>query len=233
MKFSEALIKAEHAVGTTEYPHPPFPTNHTDYAPAVDAVWPLGFSRQNGQWCGTWIEWLLGQSMLAGSVYTVPTGLGIYKQHGLFTPTPQPGYLCFMTFRPDRVASHIGWVKNAVANDLVDNIEGNTSAGISGVQDNGGGVYPRTRTGNIILGYGVVEYQPEGESEVPYKLLKSAFYANVFAFYASGAVRGLYGLKEFNEMIALGVPLDETASKVDIERTALLAGPGSGALVPV
>lgn len=230
MRYSEALAKAEHSVGTTEYPHPPFPTNHTDFAPAVDAVWPLGFSRQNGQWCGTWIEWLLGQDILAGSVYTVPTGLSIYKQKGMFTVNPAPGYLCFQTYRADRLASHIGWVKAVVNATTVDNIEGNTSAGVSGVQDNGGGVYHRTRTGSPILGYGIVLYQPEG-TEVPYKLLKSAAYANVFAFYASGLVRGLYGLKEFNEMIAIGVPLDDTASKVDIERTSLLAGPGSGPLV--
>lgn len=232
MKLSEALLKAEHAIGTLEYPHPPYPANHTDFATAVDLAWPLGFTRQNQQWCGTFVEWVLGKDMLPGPTYTVTTGIGYFKQAGRWATVPEPGYVCYMTFRPDRVASHVGLVKHVVNSTLVDNIEGNTQAGVSGVQDNGGGVFQRTRQTPIILGYGVVQYDPEGAPEMPYKLLKSTFYANVFAFFPSGIVRGCYGLKEFNEFRALSVPFDESASKEDIERAALLAGPGSGVLVP-
>lgn len=232
MRLSEVRDRAEQMVGVHEDPSPPYPQNHVSISAECDKVWWLGFSRQNQQWCGTFVDLLLGKAMMASSVFSVPYGVQHFKAAGRFTQHPEPGFVCFMSFTADRYPGHVGWVNHVVSQHVVDNIEGNTQPGVRGQQANGGGVFPRTRFASAILGYGVITYAPEQEIPVLEKLLKCAEYQNVFAVYSSGIVRGLYGPKELTELLGKGYVLDDDASKSDIERLALLAGPGSGVLVP-
>lgn len=232
MKFSETLLKAEAAIGTTEYPPG---TNRTPFAPLVDQSWPIGFSRQGSQWCGTWVEWLLGRDMLHGiGVFSVPFGVQKFRQAGLWSSAPQPGYVCFMSFSPDRFPGHVGWVKDVVSSNIVVTIEGNTQINVQGLQSNGGGVYMRTRMGSSILGYGRVDYDPEhpeGEP-VPYLLVKSKAYRNVYALFPGGMIRPLSGLREFAKLVAAGVELDDNADLEEITKLHKLSG-DTGQLDPI
>lgn len=236
LKFSEAKRKAELAVGTTEYPPG---TNRTIFALEVDAVWPIGFSRNGAPWCGTFCEWLLGHSVEAGgmggllrwNVFSVIPSMNNFKSHGLWSKYPEPGFLCFQSFGGNTQPTHVGWVKDVISSPgsapgLVDNIEGNTSINVIGHQDNGGGVYQRTRTGSSIVGYGVIKYKPEGDPSVfPYLVQKSPNYRNVYAHYSDGVVRGLTGI---NELAVLrgqpGVTYREDASEEEIQRAHAYAG---------
>lgn len=229
MKLSTMRAHAEALLGTIEDPSPPYPPNHCIISELCDHTWWLGFSRQNAQWCGTFVDYVLGQELLPGPCYTVTTGLGHFKQDGRFSPTPKPGYVAFMSFRADRLASHVGIVMDVISDTLVDNIEGNTSPGYAGVQDNGGGVFRRTRTGGILLGYGVVEYEPEGELEVLDHLIKADAYKNIFGVWSTGVIRAMYGDEEYVKYVNSGVPLKVVRSD-EIKKALELAGPASGPL---
>lgn len=236
LKFSEAKYKAELAVGTTEYPHG---SNRTTFALEVDAVWPIGFSRNGAPWCGTFCEWLLGHSIEAGgqgglldwNVFSVIPSMNNFKSHGLWSTSPEPGYLCFQSFGHNTNPTHVGWVKDVVSNPgvspgLVDNIEGNTSISVRGIQDNGGGVYQRTRSGSSIVGYGVINYKAEEEVTVfPYLIQKSPNYRNVYAHFSDGTVRGLTGMNELTLLRGQpGVQYREDASEEEIQRAHAYAG---------
>lgn len=237
LTYSEARFKAEHAIGVTEYPPG---SNRTIFAQEVDAVWPIGFSRNGAPWCGTFVEWLLGHSAEAGgqggllhwNVFSVIPGMNNFKSHGLWTPYPRPGALCFMSFGPNRhLATHIGWVKDVVSDGwapgLVDNVEGNTSINVNGVQDNGGGVYQRTRTGSSIVGYGIIDYVPEGDlamTQLPYLMIKSPLYRNVYALFSDGTVRGLTGVTELMKLQAENVAYNDQVSLEEIQRAHAYAG---------
>jgi hypothetical protein len=54
---------------------------------------------------------------------------------------------------------HVGFVERVRADGTLVTIEGNTSSGTSGSQDNGGGVYRRTRPPAYVVGYGRPAYQ--------------------------------------------------------------------------
>lgn len=102
------------------------------------------------------------------SAYT-PTVANYYKEQKRgFTDDSkaQRGDLAFFDF-PDSLnrIQHIGFVlKNE--NGWLTTIEGNTSAGDAGSQDNGGGVYVRTRPYSYVVYYGRPAYGKE-EPELP------------------------------------------------------------------
>lgn len=231
MRYSDVLLKLEHVVGETEYPPG---SNHNRFADEVDKVWSLGFSRQNQQWCGTLMDWALTKALLPSSMFSVIYGMNHFKSAGRWSTTPRPGYLVFFSWTPNRVAGHVGWVKDVVSANTIDTIEGNTTPGVRGEQANGGGVYQRARTGPAILGYGIVDYEPEeGDSTLPYLMVKCPLYQNIWCLFPSGIVRTLYGPQEYQRFLALGVALEETATHENAERLNMLAGPTSGPLVPV
>ena len=71
---------------------------------------------------------------------------------------PQVGDVVFFNFGAPYI-HHVGIVEKVLADGTIQTLEGNTSAGSSGSQANGGGVYRRLRKTGI-AGYGIPDYAP-------------------------------------------------------------------------
>lgn len=133
-------------VGYTETPSG---SNRTKYAAEA--------GHANGApWCATFIVAVarrLGIVLPSESAYT-PAMANAFRAAGRFHATPQRGDIAFFDF-PDSKnrIQHVGIVVTADAG-TVTCIEGNTSSGSGGSQDNGGGVYRRTRPRRHVVGYG-------------------------------------------------------------------------------
>lgn len=83
-----------------------------------------------------------------------------FKAKGRIYSTPKVGDLVFFKFDKSLscIAQHIGLVVEVLSNSKIKSIEGNTSSGNSGSQDNGGMVALRTRSASQIVGYGRPAY---------------------------------------------------------------------------
>lgn len=147
----EVLARARKEVGTTESPAG---SNRTKYG--------RSYGMDGYAWCAMFIWWLLTTMKveIIKSAYT-PTMADWFKQKGAgFTDDSKarPGDIIFFDF-PDstRRIQHVGIVVSNEGGQLV-TIEGNTSSGTSGSQDNGGGVYQRTRGYGEAVYYGRPDY---------------------------------------------------------------------------
>lgn len=120
------------------------------------------FSKQLGRpceyWCADYIAASaenVGLALPSASAYT-PTMADAFRRAGRWSHTPEPGAIGFVDFPGD---NHTGiqhvWVVEAVAAGLLRTVEGNTSSGEVGSQDNGGGVFRRTRPPAWVVGYGL------------------------------------------------------------------------------
>lgn len=113
-------------------------------------------------WCGMAVSyWFymaglpLPASTSKGFAYT-PSGAQWFKDTNRWSTTPQVGYVVFFSWDGRRI-DHVGLVTAVNSDGSIQTIEGNTSGGTSGSQNNGGGVYRRTRKSNIV-GYGIPAY---------------------------------------------------------------------------
>lgn len=137
------------------------------------------FSAQLGRppepWCADFLAACarnVGLRLPSESAWT-PTMADAFKRAGLFTQTPQPGDIGFVDFPNDNKTrvQHVTVVQRVVGNTIA-TIEGNTSSGISGSQDNGGMVAERMRPRSIFVGFGrppwdkTIEPDDEGEIEM-------------------------------------------------------------------
>jgi hypothetical protein len=120
----------------------------------------------NGEpWCATFVVACareVGIKLPSESAYT-PTMADGFKHAGQWTPSdPRPGDLAFIDFPGDHKVriQHVAVVV-AVEGNQIRTIEGNTSSGQGGSQDNGGGVFQRTRPRNIVVGYGHPAFEAE------------------------------------------------------------------------
>lgn len=143
------------AVGELGYTESPAGSNRTKYAKEA--------GHANGQpWCATFVVAMarrVGVKLPSESAYT-PTMAAGFKS---LTKLPQPGDIAFFDF-PDskRRIQHVGIVESVnFAKATVTCIEGNTSPGTAGSQDNGGGVYRRTRPFAHVVGFGRPAYPKE------------------------------------------------------------------------
>lgn len=151
---SRFIAAARGEIGYTESPRN---SNRTKYAALA--------AHANGQpWCATFLVALarqLGQPLPNESAYT-PTLANGFKFDRRWSPEPKLGAFAFFNFPgdgKDRI-QHVGVVVSW-SGRLVTCIEGNTSPGSGGSQDNGGGVYMRTRPRSHVVGYGHVAYAPD------------------------------------------------------------------------
>ena len=135
----DVLDVARAELGTTESPAG---SNRTKYG-----KW-MGLDGQ--PWCMSFVQWCFAQ---AGQALPCKTGscsalLRWYQanQPDRVTQTPQPGDIVIYSF------GHTGIVES-VAGNIATVIEGNTSPGAAGSQDNGGGVYRRTRGRSTVTAY--------------------------------------------------------------------------------
>ena len=135
----DVLDVARKELGNTESPAG---SNRTKYG-----KW-MGLDGQ--PWCMSFVQWCCAQ---AGHLLPYRTGscsdlLGWYRRNHpeqVFT-TPKPGDIIIYNF------GHTGFVES-VGSGTITAIEGNTSAGEAGSQDNGGGVFRRTRSKKLVTAY--------------------------------------------------------------------------------
>lgn len=132
------------------------------------------FAKQAGHanaapWCATFLVAIARRveiSLPSESAYT-PTMANGFKAAKAWHTQPRPGDVAFFDF-PDskRRIQHVGVVETSTST-TVTCIEANTSAGRSGSQDNGGGVYRRTRPRSHVVGFGRPAYTPSRRPEPP------------------------------------------------------------------
>ncbi|MDE7242787.1 MAG: CHAP domain-containing protein [Oscillospiraceae bacterium] len=101
-------------------------------------------------WCMAFVQWCFDQ---AGRTLPCKTAscsalLNWYRQNQpeCVVKTPQPGDIVIYNF------GHTGIAESAAASTITA-IEGNTSAGNSGSQSNGGGVFRRVRSKTLVTAY--------------------------------------------------------------------------------
>lgn len=125
-----------------------------------------GGNYQAQPWCAIYVSEMFVQAfglenakkMLGGNLYHYcPNGVNQFKAIGRWSRTPEPGAIIFFT--NGTRAYHTGIVVEVTAN-RVKTVEGNTS-GISGVVENGGGVFRKSysKTDQKILGYGIPDWK--------------------------------------------------------------------------
>lgn len=115
-------------------------------------------------WCATFLVAMarkVGLQLPSESPYT-PRMASAFKAVGQWSIMPQVGDFAFHDF-PDSTTriQHVDLVVG-LAGDRIVTIGGNTSPDDAGSQDNGGGVYKRTRTKRFVVGYGRPDYREEG-----------------------------------------------------------------------
>jgi hypothetical protein len=109
-------------------------------------------------WCADFVAYCakeVGLALPSTSAYT-PTMADGFRLAHQWTHDPQPGYIGFVDFPGDNTygIQHVLIVERVLGTEI-QTIEGNTTPGDAGVQDNGGGVYRRVRPMLWIVGYGI------------------------------------------------------------------------------
>lgn len=129
-------------------------------------------SYQGGAWCAAFVQWCLKRNGMwfdAPLPYYVPSLVATAKMAGTWREvghyTPKPGDLVVMG-DPGRF-QHIGFVEKPLVKKN-QHIEGNTSSGITGSQNNGEGVYRRIRTEGWVRGFIVMKYDRPTRQLVTY-----------------------------------------------------------------
>lgn len=117
----------------------------------------------NGQpWCAMFISWVLAKAGFKNPLYRAsytPAWVDMFKAAGRWYTKPRRGDIVFFDF-PDSVhrVQHVGLVTRVNPDGSIRTVEGNTSSGPSGSQDNGGGVFRRVRSTADVVGYGRPAY---------------------------------------------------------------------------
>lgn len=187
----EAVLRvARSQVGTTEHPAG---SNETPYGAAY---------RMNGvAWCGIFQWWIFKHA--AGGVDLHDAGIRdpqytpSFFQEAARAGWPvvhgdaiRPGDVLFFDFKAPFNTSgiqHVAIAAGRPAGGYVRTIEGNTSSGSEGSQDNGGGVFERSRSLSVIVAAVRPPYSPAKAAKTPRKKTRIAV-AAVAVTGAAGAV---------------------------------------------
>lgn len=114
-------------------------------------------------WCMAFVMWVFSKAGASNLIYGgrksayCPTVMSWFKANGRLYKDPQPGDVVFYNFSGGHTAVHTGIVER-VGIGTITAIEGNTSAGSSGSQTNGGMVARRIRNRSCCLGFGRPAY---------------------------------------------------------------------------
>lgn len=118
----------------------------------------------NQPWCAIFIWDLFQDTGSAASIHPktafTPTLAGWFRERGQWSATPAVGALVFYDWPGDRLdrIQHVGIVESFTATTIT-TIEGNTSNSTFGSQDDGDGVWRRTRPrDDSVVGYGLPIY---------------------------------------------------------------------------
>jgi len=151
---TKLLAIAAKEIGTVEKPKG---SNKVKY-------WSVKPDWNGSPWCAAFIRWCLVQANVQNyppipNPYYVPYVEAWGRNNNRFVSSgPNPGDLVIFG---DQIASHIGFVERRLDGGWVQTIEGNTSAGTTGSQNNGDGVYRRKRSPSWIRGYVRVEFSAD------------------------------------------------------------------------
>ena len=146
------LQLAAEEIGTRESPRG---SNRVKY-------WSVKPEWDGSAWCAAFIRWCLLQAGVKNyPPITNPYYVPFVEQWGrnnakFIARSPSPGDL--VIFGKSDLAVHIGFVEKTLDNGWVQTIEGNTSSGTTGSQNNGDGVFRRKRAPSWIRGYVRVDY---------------------------------------------------------------------------
>lgn len=201
----EFIAAAAKWVGTTE--NPPG-SNRQPFAP-------LAGHAQGHPWCASFVVAVarsVGLRLPSESAYTPTMFNGFAATGSGFRPGKgvpiTPGSIVFFDF-PDSVhrIQHVG-ICTGVSANYVTCIEGNTSPGVNGSQDNGGGVYLRTRPIAHVAGFGRPNFKEPVVPESPPPTYSAK--AQLVAFQAivnpeTGKL-GYYMVTADGEVFGFGVP---------------------------
>lgn len=148
-------------------------------------------------WCCTFVWWVFKKAGASELFYGgdrcagCTTLASYYKERGQFlTSNPVPGDLALFQFDNDSYYDHIGIVVSVDANTIT-TIDGNTSPGTSGSQDNGGGVYQRTRSRSVVGGYIRPAYTGAGINFTNAPLQANYVVTSPFGYRAGGNHKGI------------------------------------------
>lgn len=133
----------------------------------ITKFWADRYPEWQGQpWCGAFVDWCLAQRGADGypigrngifytpAIVTAARSKGVWRSDSTDSLSQiKPGDLVLFDFNGSGNAQHVGFAEKYVGNGLVQTIEGNTSPTNVGSQNNGGGVYRRTRNTESIMGY--------------------------------------------------------------------------------
>lgn len=153
-----SICQAE--IGTTENP---MGSNKTKYG-----EW---YGMNGVAWCCIAVSWIFDSAGVVLKVGKNPKGfahtqeiINYATKHNLFTDTPKAGDIVMLDFKNDKFCDHIGIFKEFVTGTRsVMCYEGNTSSGVRGSQDNGGGFYLRMRKQEFVYKYINVDHFLNGK----------------------------------------------------------------------
>lgn len=114
--------------------------------------YPNSFGRGAEAWCADFASWVMQQAGGSMNDPYCPSVVNQLKADGNWKgkSNPQPGDLVLFDWDGDRVADHIGIVEKINSDGTIGTIEGNTENPQTGQE----GVWRRTRTMGVILGFG-------------------------------------------------------------------------------
>ena len=112
----------------------------------------------NQAWCATFVVSMAIRSgtILPANTNSTKTLANAFKRINKWhTTKPQIGDIVFYKFSSGaNFVDHLGIVERVNSSTQITTIEGNTSSGTTGSQNNGNGVYRRTRNTRLVVGYG-------------------------------------------------------------------------------
>lgn len=118
------------------------------------------YGMQGAPYCAIGLSWVAARSgdltAFGGKWAYCPSWVSWFKRHGQWGRTPRVGAVVFFSFG-HREAIHVEWVES-VHTGYITTIGFNTSPNNRGSQNNGGGVYRRTRSSWGVEGYGYPAY---------------------------------------------------------------------------
>lgn len=161
MSAERVISIARGELGVTEFPAG---SNRTKYGAAYGLD---GYS-----WCVMFLWWCFreaGESMaFFGGAKTASCGqlLRFYQGLGRWVKAGyQPGDIVILNFSGTQDTEHCGLVTETHPDGSVTTVEGNTTPGLEGSQDNGGSVAMKRRQARNIIGVCRPQYKPDAPSD--------------------------------------------------------------------
>lgn len=138
---------------------------YTETPNNITKFWAARYPAWQGQpWCGCFVDWVLAKHGVEdypigrNGIFYTPAIVSSAKAKGAWRDdstlsNAQPGDLVLFDFNGSDNAKHVGFIEKVLPGGLVQTIEGNTSSGTAGSQNDGGGVYRRVRGTATVMGY--------------------------------------------------------------------------------